>query len=254
MGLMSRWAPDELVDKWDNTGFQIGDGEKDVKRILISLDLDDRVYKKAVDGDFHMIISHHPIIFRPITSITTSNYKEKLLFNLIQKDIVVYNAHTNLDRANNGVNDELAKLLELKNPQVLVTEEYDDYGYGRVGDVKEQNLKDYLNLIKKRLNTDFLIVYGETDILVKRVAVCGGSGSDFIYDAYKKGASIYVTGDIKYHDAQYGTGLGITIIDAGHYSTEKVILPVIKEYLEKNIAEDIYIEIWEEPSPPYNIF
>ena len=91
------------------------------------------------------------------------------------------------------------------------------------------------------------------DRTVKRVALCGGSGSGFIYDAYKKEACIYITGDIKYHDAQYGTELGLTIVDAGHYHTEKIILPIVKEYLEKNI-EDVYIEIWKEPSPPYGIF
>jgi len=251
--LMNNWAPAELIDNWDNTGFQIGNDEKDIKRILISLDLDERVYNRALDGDFHMIITHHPIIFKPITSITTSTYKEKLLFNLIQKDIVVYNAHTNLDRANNGVNDELAKLLGLRDPQTLEMGEDEDYGYGRVGDIEEQSLKDYLTFIKKRLDTEFLIVYGDMDRTVKRVALCGGSGSGFIYDAYKKEACIYITGDIKYHDAQYGTELGLTIVDAGHYHTEKIILPIVKEYLEKNI-EDVYIEIWKEPSPPYGIF
>lgn len=250
---MNNWAPAELIDNWDNTGFQIGNDEKDIKRILISLDLDERVYNRALDGDFHMIITHHPIIFKPITSITTSTYKEKLLFNLIQKDIVVYNAHTNLDRANNGVNDELAKLLGLRDPQTLEMGEDEDYGYGRVGDIEEQSLKDYLTFIKKRLDTEFLIVYGDMDRTVKRVALCGGSGSGFIYDAYKKEACIYITGDIKYHDAQYGTELGLTIVDAGHYHTEKIILPIVKEYLEKNI-EDVYIEIWKEPSPPYGIF
>ncbi len=251
--LMNNWAPAELIDNWDNTGFQIGNDEKDIKRILISLDLDERVYNRALDGDFHMIITHHPIIFKPITSITTSTYKEKLLFNLIQKDIVVYNAHTNLDRANNGVNDELAKLLGLRDPQTLEMGEDEDYGYGRVGDIEEQSLKDYLTFIKKRLDTEFLIVYGDMDRTVKRVALCGGSGSGFIYDAYKKEACIYITGDIKYHDAQYGTELGLTIVDAGHYHTEKIILPIVKEYLEKNI-EDVYIEIWKEPSPSYGIF
>lgn len=250
---MNNWAPAELIDNWDNTGFQIGNDEKDIKRILISLDLDERVYNRALDGDFHMIITHHPIIFKPITSITTSTYKEKLLFNLIQKDIVVYNAHTNLDRANNGVNDELAKLLGLRDPQTLEMGEDEDYGYGRVGDIEEQSLKDYLTFIKKRLDTEFLIVYGDMDRTVKRVALCGGSGSGFIYDAYKKEACIYITGDIKYHDAQYGTELGLTIVDAGHYHTEKIILPIVKEYLEKNI-EDVYIEIWKEPSPSYGIF
>jgi len=252
--LMNSWAPSELIDKWDNTGFQIGNDEKEVKRILIALDLDEKVYDRALGGDFHMIISHHPIIFKPIASITTTTYKEKLLFNLIQKDIVVYNAHTNLDRADNGVNDELARLLEIKNPQVLELFEENDFGYGRVGDIEEKSLKDYLTLIKKRLNTDFLLVYGDMGRTVKRVALCGGSGSEFIYDAYKKDACIYITGDIKYHDAQYGTELGLTIVDAGHFHTEKIILPKIKEYLENNMEEDIYIEIWNEPSPSYSIY
>lgn len=251
---MSQLAPSQLIDSWDNTGFQIGNDEKDVKRILISLDLDERVYKRAVDGDFHMIITHHPAIFKPITSITTSTYKERLLFNLIQKDIVVYNAHTNLDRANNGVNDELARLLELRNVQILECVEEGEYGYGRVGDIEKQSLKDYLNFVKERLDTEHLIVYGNADRIVKRVAVCGGSGSEFIHDAYRKGACIYITGDIKYHDAQYGMELGLTIVDAGHYHTEKVILPVIKEYLYKKIEGDIYVEIWKEPSPMYCIF
>lgn len=252
--LMNNWAPAELVDKWDNTGFQIGNHEKEVKRIIIALDLDDKVYKRALDGEFHMIITHHPIIFKPISSITTSTYKERLLFNLIQKDIVVYNAHTNLDRTHKGVNDELAKLLGLKNLEVLELVEEGDIGYGRVGDIEEQSLRDYLTFVKERLNTEFLIVYGDLERTVKRVAVCGGSGSGLIYDAYKRGASIYITGDIKYHDAQYGAELGLTIVDAGHYHTEKVILPVIKEYLEKNTQDDILIEVWREPSPSYGMF
>lgn len=252
--LMNEWASPQLIDKWDNTGFQLGNDEKEVKKILLSLDLDEKVYKKAVAEDFEMIITHHPIMFRPVSSITTKTSKEKLLFNLIQKDIVVYSAHTNLDRAKNGVNDELARLLELKNVQVLESVDEDELGYGKVGDIEEQVLKDYLDLVKRKLDIEHLIVYGELNRLVKRVAVCGGSGSDFILDAYKKGADIYITGDIKYHDAQYGTELGLTIVDAGHYHTEKVILPVVKEYLEKNTEGSIYVEVWREPSPSYCVY
>lgn len=254
---MNTWASPRLIDHWDNTGFQIGDGEREVNRILVALDLDNEVCKKAIEEDFHMIITHHPLIFKPIDSITTSTPKGKLIYDLIKEEIVVYNAHTNLDQANGGVNDELARLLKLNNhiPLSLNSLGFEEpYGYGRVGDIEETKLVDYIKDIKEALDIDYLTVYGEQERIVKRVAVCGGSGAEFIYNAYKEGACIYITGDIKYHDAQLGNELGLTIIDASHYHTEKVILPVIKEYLEKKGKNNLYIEIWEKPSPLYKIY
>lgn len=254
---MNNWALPELIDDWDNTGFQIGDENKDINRILVALDIDNHVYEKVLIEEFDMIITHHPLIFKPLSSITTSSYKEKLIYNLIKNEIVVFNAHTNLDQAHGGVNDVLAGLLELSNCLPLEVNDLEfemEYGYGKVGDIEEQPLIEYISFIKEKLNIEFLTVYGNEEILVNRVAVCGGSGAEFIYNAFDKDACIYITGDIKYHDAQLGSELGLTIIDAGHYNTEKVILPVIKEYLEKETDNNIYIEIWEKPSPKYKIY
>lgn len=254
---MNAWASPELIDHWDNTGFQIGDDSKEVSRILVALDLSEKVYEKAVEENFHMIITHHPIIFKPMNRITTLNHKEKLIYNLIKNEIVVYNAHTNLDRAEGGVNHQLEKILELKDakPLHLTNLSFEKpSGYGRIGNIEEINLMDYINVIKEKLETEDLIVYGNQERTVKRVAVCGGSGAEFIYDAYKGNADIYITGDIKYHEAQIGDELGLTIIDAGHYHTEKVILPVIKEYLEMESKNSLYIEIYDNPSPFYKIY
>lgn len=253
---MNTWALPSLIDSWDNTGFQIGDDNKKVERILIALDLDSKVLEKAIDEDFQMIITHHPLIFKPMKSITNLTHKEKIIYDLIKNQIVVYNAHTNLDQAEGGVNDELGKLLGLKNPHILRENhgnETNPYGYGKIGDIESIKLLDYLDIIKKNLQLEDLIVYGNIDRKVNRVAVCGGSGSEFIYDAYEKGACIYITGDVKYHDAQLGDELGLTIIDAGHYHTEKIILPIIKKYLNKNNS-NLYIEIWDKPSPDYKIY
>lgn len=254
---MDNWALVNLIEDWDNTGFQIGDDNKEVKSILVALDLSEEVYKKAIEEDFHMIITHHPLIFKPISSITTLNYKENLIYNLIKKDIVVYNAHTNLDKADGGVNHQLARLLGLKNVVPLKITNMDleaDYGFGRVGDIEKIDLKKYISIIKDKLDIDYLKVYGNQERKVERVAICGGSGSEFIVDAYKSGASIYITGDIKYHDAQFGCELGLTIIDAGHYHTEKIILPIIKKYLESESNGKLDIEVWEQPSPAYKIY
>jgi len=256
MKLMDNWAPSKLIEHWDNTGFQIGDDNKEISKILVALDLDREVYEKAMKEDFNMIITHHPLIFKPISNVTTLTYKGKLIYDLIRNEMVIYNAHTNLDQAVEGVNDELAKILGLNNPQILKLSNLDlelKYGYGKIGNIEETNLSDYIKYIKEKLNIDYLTVYGEQERIVKRVALCGGSGSEFIYDAYKKNACIYITGDIKYHDAQLGNELGLTIIDAGHYHTEKIILPVIKKHLEKEDS-NLYIEVYEKSSPLYKIY
>jgi dinuclear metal center YbgI/SA1388 family protein len=255
---MNIWASPKLIEHWDNTGFQIGDEDKVIKRLLVALDLDNDVYEYAIEEKFDMIITHHPLIFKPISSVTTSRVKEKLIYNLIRSGIVVFNAHTNLDQAEGGVNDELARLLELNNCIPLMVNGVKgfqpEYGFGKVGDIEEIHLDNYLDFIKEKLDTDYLTVYGEWDRLVKRVAICGGSGAEFIKNAYEENACIYITGDIKYHDAQLGHELKLTIIDAGHYHTEKVILPVIKKYLEKKSNDNIYVEIWDKPSPIYKLY
>lgn len=358
--LLDQWASPYLIDKWDNTGFQIGDPKKEVSKILISLDLDRQVLTKAVDENAQMIITHHPLIFKPLNKITKLSYKEKLIYDLIKEDIVVYSAHTNLDLAIGGVNDVLANILGIKNTKPIkaiyeeslfklvvfvpkdyahairkvlgeagagwignyshctyniegtgtfmplegtnpfigeayVMEEVEEtrietiveekslnhvieemikhhpyeevaydiyplknkgrtYGYGRVGEVKEISLLNYLNIIKEALKIENVIVYGDQNKTVRKVAVCGGSGSSFIYDAYAKEADIFITGDVKYHDAQYANELGLILIDAGHYHTEKVILPVIKEYLEDNIVDKPEIIVYGESSPPYVVY
>ncbi|NLW40258.1 MAG: Nif3-like dinuclear metal center hexameric protein [Tissierellia bacterium] len=358
--LLDQWALPNLIDQWDNTGFQIGDPNREVTNILISLDLDRDVFLEALERDVQMIITHHPIIFKPLERITRQSYKERLIYDIIKEDIVVYNAHTNLDLTPGGVNDVLANALGISDHEPLkatyeeplyklvvfvpkdyaaiirkvlgdmgagwignyshctynvegigtfmplegtkpfigkayeleqveeirietivegdrlneVIEEmikhhpyeevaYDvyplknkgkSYGYGRIGHIKEMALMDYLDMVKRSLQLDRLIVYGKQDIKVKKVAVCGGSGSSFIYHAYKKGADVYITGDIKYHDAQYANELGLTLVDAGHYHTEKVILPVIKNYLEKRLENQVAIYLFEKSSPPYLIY
>ena len=253
--LMNQWASPELIDSWDNTGFQIGNDEKEIRKILIALDLDSKVLEKAICENYQMIITHHPLIFKPVKSITTLEPKGNLIYNIIKNEIVIYNAHTNLDQAKGGVNDELARLLGLKNTKTLYQtsiNETEIFGYGKIGEIEEINLMDYVKFIKEKLDIDYLTIYGNSDRKINRVSVCGGGGSDFIYNAYEEGACIYITGDIKYHDAQLADELGITLIDAGHYHTEKVILPVIKDYLIKS-NNKLHIDVWNKPSPSYMI-
>lgn len=258
---MDRWVPKEFVDSWDNTGFQIGDPNKEVEKILIALDLDEKVLEKAVNDNFQMVITHHPIIFQPLTSLTKETHNSNIIYQAIKNDIVVYNAHSNLDLVYGGVNDKLAEILGLKNLVPLsLTSKFDkqdrELGYGRLGEIEETSFIAYLEIVKRNLNASHLIVYSDKDKkeTIKKVAVCGGSGSDFIVDAYKQGADLFITGDIKYHDGQFGHELGLTIIDAGHFNTEKIILPTIKDYLIKELGNSLVIEVLMESNVPQFIY
>lgn len=253
---MDQWAKPELIDSWDNTGFQVGDENQEVNKILIALDLDRMVLNEAIRGNYQMIITHHPIIFKPLTQILSTNHKEHLIIDLIQNNIVAYNAHSNLDLANNGVSHVLAETLNIQNTKPLKTiynDESYNYGYGQIGVIKTMCTMQLISLIKTNLDLNEVILYGEIKEDISKVAVCGGSGSDFIFDAYKKGAQVYITGDIKFHDAQLAHELGITLIDPGHFNTEKVILPKIKEYLNNNFKDILTIDIIYESSIPIKI-
>ncbi|HHV39237.1 MAG TPA: Nif3-like dinuclear metal center hexameric protein [Tepidimicrobium sp.] len=252
---LDRWALPSLADDWDNTGFQIGDPKKDVERILVSLDLDKDAFQEALKVEAQMIVTHHPIIFKPLKSITRLDPKEELIYDIIREDMVVYNAHTNLDLAQGGVNDVLAKVLGLLDTEPLtIVNEDTGHGYGRVGMVDRVGVWEYLDRVKNVLDVEHLIVYGDGERVIDRVAVCGGSGASFIYDAYLKGADIYITGDIKYHEAQYAYELGLTLVDAGHYHTEKMILPTIRDYLEEELSNKAEIVVYDHSSPPYVVY
>lgn len=120
------------------------------------------------------------------------------------------------------------------------------YGYGRVGDLdKETTLKDFAKLVNKELNCRDLRIYGDLDKKVKKIAVCGGSGSGFIKNASRENVDAYVTGDIRYHDAQLAKELGLTILDAGHYETEEASVDLLKNYLQE-ANEDLEIITYKE--------
>lgn len=254
---LEKWIKKDLIDTWDNTGYQVGSLNKDVKNILIALDLDREILDLAISKNIDMIITHHPFIFSKLDRVISEDYKGNMLIDIIKNDILVYNCHSNLDLANGGVNDILAKVLNLSNIKYLNnTFELDSYtyGYGRIGNIERKEACDFLEEVKSNLNVENLLVYGNLNKKIENIAVCGGSGSSFIQDAYNSGADMYITGDIKYHDGQKAAELDMIIVDAGHYHTEKVILDVLKEYILKNIDEKLNIEVITKSTLPFIVY
>ena len=258
---LEEWISPNLIDNWDRTGFQIGEGERQVKGILIALDITNQVVDKALECNCNMIISHHPFIFSPVETITDKTYKGRLIKKIIQNDIIIYNAHSNLDLVEGGVNDVLASLLHLKNTSPIKTLILDivkntgiEYGYGRVGDIEKILLSELIDKIKTNLDVDYIKVYGEARGQISRIGICGGAGGDFILDAKEKGAQVYITGDIKYHDAQLAYEEDIILIDATHYHTEKIILHELKNRLNEITDNNTQVEVYDNMTFPYSVY
>lgn len=244
--LMEQFAPNHYAEKWDNCGLQIGNTDNDVKRILLALDVTNQVMSYALENNFDMIITHHPFIFNPLKSIKTNTSKGALIKKAIVNEIAIFSAHTNLDACKNGVSDTLIGLFDVDDVSILdlkIDSNNQPYGIGRIGNLlKEMSLQEFANVVKNKLGNEYIRIYGDIDSKVKRIAVVGGSGADFMANAKEKGADVIVTGDVRSFEAQYAEEIGLAVIDAEHYYTEKVILEMLKEYLGRKNNE-IYLEI-----------
>lgn len=223
-------------ESWDNSGLQIGDYNLEVEGITLALDLSEEVVDFSIKEKVNLIITHHPFLFSGVKYIDFSTLQGKLISTLIKNNISVVSLHTSLDAATNGMTKELAKKLDVKEYNILhenyIDESNNVFGFGGIGYVEKNTIKKYANLVKENLNCDAVKVYSDDlNKDIYKVAFCGGSGSEFIVDAVKKLADIYVTGDIKYHDAQYAINNNLSLIDAGHFYTENVIIDKLYEVL-----------------------
>ncbi|MDO4178803.1 MAG: Nif3-like dinuclear metal center hexameric protein [Phascolarctobacterium sp.] len=225
--IMESFAPTKLAMDWDNVGLMLGKKDREVKKILLALDLTQEVVDQALASEVQMIITHHPAIFKKISHVTDEQWQQSLLLTLAEHKIAVYSAHTNYDCALEGVNDCLANKLGLINIKTLE----DETGLGREGLVESTNLFDFACKVKRILACDY-VTYADAHKNVQRVAVCGGAGGELISLCLAKGVDTLVTGDIKYHTAQDAVFQGLNIVDAGHQATERIAIEYLRARLE----------------------
>lgn len=202
---------------------------------MLTLDMDSYALKYALNTNVDLIITHHPFLFSSIKSIDFDTYEGSIIKELIAGGISLYSMHTSFDMADYGVNYKLAEKLSIKDCRVLHEVNDDLSGYGGIGAIEPVHVVEYARALKKQLNAEYVKLYcNDENKIIKRVAFCGGSGSDFIDDAIQKKADVYITGDIKYHQAQTALRNNLCIIDAGHYYTEFHAMELIKEVLDKS--------------------
>lgn len=224
--LIENFAPLELQESWDCSGFQIDLGPKNIENVLLCLSLTENIINQAVEKNCDLIIAHHPLFFVPFG------------FN---KNISIYSAHTNLDKTEGGTTDTLIKLLGFNNSQKVGD-------FLRLVNLKEEILlDDFINLLKNKLSLkNIRVVNNLNQQTIKKVTFCAGSGVDFLNEAKEFGADAFVTGDVKYHTA---LDSDVIIIDIGHFESEYPVLKTIENLLK---PLNIGVIIADEKSPFIN--
>ena len=346
VGILNVLAPFTLAEEWDNAGLQVGNPAASAGKIMVALDADLPAIEAAVAAGCGLLLTHHPMIFRPLKKISTADPLGRLLDLAIKNDIAVIALHTNFDIAEGGVNDLLAERLGISGSRPLKvtgTEElikltvyvpsgheekvmealfaysglignysdcsfrtegigtfkplkgahpftgeidkrenasearlevllrkddlnsalkslvaahpyeepaYDLYpllnkgkpaGLGRIGDLPEAlPLAEFAATVKERLGLGGVRYVGDAARMVKKIAICGGSGASLLRDAVKKGAEVLVTGDVKYHEAREAEGVGLALVDGGHFATEFPMVRGLKDLLCKELAKRGY--------------
>ena len=206
-------APYSTKSEWDNCGVLVGDNEKEVRKVAFCLDLTHETLENAKLAGADLIVTHHPIIFKAQKNFL----KGDLSFELAASGISAISAHTCFDCADGGVNDVLCEILGIRNPVGVESAEC-SVPMARIGDIDSISSVDFAKHVSEKLNTVCRVV--DCDNEIRKVAVCGGAGMDFLSDVIKMGADAFVTGDISHHQMLDAKEKGITVIAAGHFETE----------------------------------
>ena len=230
--------PAELREPWDNDGIMcLPDGSAEIYRALVALDVTEEIVDYAIERGFDLIVSHHPLVFKPLASIDEENHISRKLIKLICSGISVFSFHTRADKLVGGVNDRLADLLGMYD-----TQPFGEGDLGRIGTIDEpMELQDFAYRVKQLTGSD-VIRYADGYNDVYRVAVVGGDGKGYVKAAIDSGADTYISGRIGYNVMEEATEMGINLIEAGHFFTEQHISDFFRELI-LDFDPNIYVEV-----------
>ena len=222
LSYIESFAPQSLAEEWDNVGVMIGDRSSKVKNVVLSLDASREAFDLCEETGSELLITHHPFIFTPISSIDYQTPQGALLRDFISKNITVYSAHTNLDRANGGDNHALAAIIGLAIPMTIT-----GVSYGLCGDLREIENLFALSARVKRLLAGFgMFINMDCDRQIGRVFLQGGAfDSAAIPELGKANVDLVISGEIKYHDMVSLRQNGIAALSVGHDVSERIVLP-----------------------------
>lgn len=241
----------EYALEWDNIGLLVGRADREVRTIYVALDATDTVIEHAIEAKTDMLVTHHPMIFGSIKSVSDEDFLGNKIINMIENGISCYAAHTNYDVV--GMADLAGEIMDMEKAEPLeVTDEASCLGIGKIADLKNPvTLHEYAELVKTKFKLENVKIFGNLDAVIKRAAISPGAGNSMTAEAAAKCAQVLVTGDISHHQGIDSVDQGLNIIDAGHYGIEYIFIKDMADFLSNN-TKDVKI-ICEPIDHPFTV-
>ncbi len=229
-------APRRQQEAWDNSGLQVGDSSREIHSVLLAVDVSEAVVAEAIKEGCDLIMSHHPLLFHGLKQITGSTPQERCVAEAIRHNIAIYSSHTSMDKALRGVSGRMAEQLGLQDIRILVPSPDDTrVGLGVVGTLPQPMLwSGWLKHVQQVFGANYVRYTNPVRPTVRRVALCGGAGAEFIPDAIAAGADTYLSADMKYHDMQAAAGQ-IMAVDIDHWTSEHFTRDIFAELLQGKV-------------------
>ncbi len=231
-------APFDTAEEWDNCGLTVGSIDKEVKKIYIALDVTNDVLEEALSFGADLVITHHPLIFKPVSQILC----DSLVYKAVVSGMSFIASHTCLDKAKGGVNDCLANSVGINN---LKTSENDEFL--KFGEIEPCTAEEFAKKIKSALGC--AVSFTDAGKNIKTVALCSGSGGDLVAEAENIGADAFLTGEAKHHEYLLSKDLGISLFVAGHYETECIVCEYLYKSLNEKFGDEIEIKVSDLKNP-----
>ncbi len=242
IGQLEAMAPPALAEQWDNCGLQVGDRSRPVRRIWVALDPLPEVVEAACQDGIDLLVTHHPLIFRPLARVDVATPTGRIIASALASGLAIYAAHTSYDSAVDGLNDVLAHCLGVKVRGVLAASTNPDAavplaGLGRIGTLERPMRLEALAVAAGRnLALDTVQMVGDPGTEVCEVALCSGSGGRLVGDFLSSSAQVYITGEIRYHQARDIAAAGRAAVDIGHFGSERIMIQDVVQRLTRALA------------------
>lgn len=240
---LDNFCPPILAESWDNTGLLLGDANLPISSAMTCLTLSRQTCQEAIDRGVGLVVTHHPVPFRPIRAITTRSYDGWLLWQLATHRVALYSPHTAFDSSAEGINSQLASMFELQDIRPLrPLPQEERIGAGRMGCLREtMTLLEFAQHVKGKLGIKFVQMVGSPEASVRRVAVACGAAGEFVDDARRCGCDVIVLGEAKYHTCLEADYWGLGMVLVGHYVSERHAVERLAEILRGQFPQ---LEVW----------
>lgn len=238
------FAPTDLAEDWDNVGLLVGDRSRPVSRVMTCLTVTPTSSSEAIKRKADLVVTHHPVLFRPISRLTSDDTAGRLLLDLIAAGVAVYSPHTALDSAPDGINQQLARHLSLENiaPLIPIQEGSKGLGSGRFGTLsKPTTVSEIAKHLKGLLGAESLGLVGDRERKVQSIAVACGSAGEMLAPAHQQGCDLFVTGEANFHTCLEAEATGMALLLLGHFHSERFALEQLAQVLAEKFSD---LEIW----------